>query len=1151
MTAMQKNLRILVIEDNPGDFVLIQEYLTEGMESPEIDRADTFSEAKKKLTNSTQYDSILLDLSLPDVSGEELVKKIISLAGNTPVVVLTGFENQEFGLKTLSWGVSDYLLKDESNSFVLTKVVTYSIERNRIQKTVKTSEKKYRDFFNLSPIPMWVYELETLRFLDVNQAAIDQYGYSREEFLNMTIEEIRPKEEISTLWEIIEYTKENDLSVWEGEVKHQKKDKTVFDVLIKSILIDHNGREGELIVAEDITEQKYYNHLEKLERDILEKNSLNELNIKELVEEFVLGIENLHPGTRCSVTKIVNNKLNEFASPSLPGEFLKMLNGVEIGPNAGSCGTAAFRKELVISENIFKDPLWKNYRSLGEKFNFSACWSQPVFNNKGDVVATFAVYYERPNKPSDLEINTVERAAHILRILFEGHEKEIAEEKLALSESKYKAIVQDGAELIAILDEEGVYNYVSPNTLEVMGIPPDEFIGENVFPYLHDDDRERIEKLLGTLDKGERKQIKPYRFKLKDYKEFWIETTVTNLLDNPSINGYLANSRNVTEQIEREHKLKELSLVASKSTDIVIITDEEGYITWVNKAFEELTEYMLDEAVGRKPGTLLQGPDSDPEMAEKLSEAVHNHQSIDTTILNYSKSGDEYWINMSIDPIFDDEGNCTHFIAIERDVTKEIEKEKELKESLERYDIVSKATSDTIWDLNLENDQMVYNSNIYTMFGYKEQEVKNIGSWWRDKIHPEDLEKVERALASVLKKGTERFQMEYRFKTADDTYKYILDRAFALKDEEGKPVRIIGAMQDITRQREEEERLKLYESVVTNTQEAVVIMEAEPSELPGRKILYVNEAFTEMTGYEKEEVLGKTPSFLNGPKTDQSLREKLRHSMNKYETVEVEFINYKKSGEEFWINISMVPVTNNKGNYTHWVSIGRDVTARRNYEEEIQTSLAEKEMLLSEIHHRVKNNLAVISGMMQLQAFESTNPELQEKLFDSVFRIKTMATVHELLYQTNSFSNIDFTKALTSLAKNVSDTLESDSNVEMKINSMPIRLNINQAIPVSLIVNEVITNAYKHAFDKQKTGLIEIDLQEKDDQVELHISDNGVGLPEHFDKNDLSSMGLKLINVLSEQVGASFDYNGLERGTQFSIFFEKAEIKGTGNVHMV
>lgn len=1150
MVVLKKNLNILVIEDNPGDYVLIEEYLAEGLESSNIRHVQTFNKAKTALAETQDFDVILLDLSLPDQSGENLVKKMMELAGQTPVIVLTGFENQEFGLKTLSMGVSDYLLKDECNPFVLSKIINYSIERYRINASLKQSERQYRSTFNLSPQPIYLVDMDTHKFVDVNEAAVKQYGYSKEEFLTMDLTDIRPKEEIPVLKKKIVEADSSNSIFYEGLFLHKKKNGEVIDVKIRTSRLEEKGRKLRMVLAEDITEKKYYSELEKLERDVLELNALHKIEFEDVVTCFVNGIEDIHPKMKCSILKLQENRLYSFVSPGLNRGFLDAIDGMEIGNNTGSCGTAAYTKQQVISENVFEDELWEDYRDLAKKYNFSACWSQPIIDNKGDVIATFAVYYEKPTSPSKLEVNTVERAAHILRILFESREKEKAEEKLAMSEKRFRALVQDGSDLIAILDKEANYKYVAPTSEAILGIKAEEFIGTNALDYIHEDDRERIISILDKLQDEERINITPFRFKDTGGNWHWIETTITNLLDNPAVNGFVANSRDVTEQRNREEKLRELSLVASRTTDIVIITDSKGYITWTNEAFEKLTGYTLEEASGRKPGELLQGPETNENVKQKLSRAIRNYKPAEATILNYSKKGNKYWLDIMIDPIFDEEGKCTHFIGVQRDVTEKIEKENELRESLERYDIVSKATSDTIWDLDLVNNRMRYNSNIYHMFGYKERDVKSVGSWWKKNIHPEDLKTVEETLTEVLKKDKERFRIEYRFQAADGSYKYISDRAFVIKDETGIAIRMIGAMQDVTKEVEEEERLKLLESVITNTQESVVITEAKPGDLPGRKILYVNKAFSKLTGYSEEEVIGKTLNFLSGRKTDPGELKKLREAMGNYEMIEIEFINYKKSGEEFWINTSMVPVSDNEGNYTHWVAIGRDVTPRRTYEQEIESSLAEKETLLAEIHHRVKNNLAVISGMMQLQAFDSEDKELQEKLFDSVSRIKTMATVHELLYHTNSFSNIEFSKTLRYLIKNISETLGVRSGVHIDINSEIIKLNINQAIPASLIVNEVITNAYKHAFKDNGTGNISIDLKKTDNRVQLSIADSGIGLPQDFNHEDVSSMGLKLINVLSEQIGAEYNYNSTGNGTEFTIHFEITDVKGIGNANL-
>src|SRR5690606_35301680 len=143
------------------------------------------------------------DLSLPDANGEILISNIISLAHDIPVIVLTGFGNKEFGFKSLSYGVSDYLLKDELTASQLSKSIIYSIERQKFSRRLNESEEKYKKLFQLSPVPMWIYDWESLQFLYVNDAAIHHYGYSKAEFLSKTIREIRPAEDLPKLYDAI------------------------------------------------------------------------------------------------------------------------------------------------------------------------------------------------------------------------------------------------------------------------------------------------------------------------------------------------------------------------------------------------------------------------------------------------------------------------------------------------------------------------------------------------------------------------------------------------------------------------------------------------------------------------------------------------------------------------------------------------------------------------------------------------------------------------------------------------------------------------------------------------------------------------------------------------------------------------------------
>ena len=251
--------KILVIEDNLGDFILVEDYLIEEIAHPELTHAKDFKQAKEYLTNTTtHYDIILLDLSLPDKSGELLITETLAIANNTPIVVLTGFSDLNFAIKSLSIGISDYLIKENINPTALYKSIVYNIERFKFVHTIQESEKKYSELFHLSPIPMWVYDLETLAFLDVNSAAIDHYGYSFEEFLAMTIADIRPKEDLPKLQVALKESKNTKNYKFKDHFRHIKKNGDLILVEIRSNYIDFKGAKAELILATDITEQVRY-----------------------------------------------------------------------------------------------------------------------------------------------------------------------------------------------------------------------------------------------------------------------------------------------------------------------------------------------------------------------------------------------------------------------------------------------------------------------------------------------------------------------------------------------------------------------------------------------------------------------------------------------------------------------------------------------------------------------------------------------------------------------------------------------------------------------------------------------------------------------------------------------------------------------------
>ncbi|EOZ95357.1 histidine kinase response regulator hybrid protein [Indibacter alkaliphilus LW1] len=247
--------QILVIEDNLGDFLLVEDYLQEMILDPNIKHCQSFKEVKNLFKdNRTDWDVLLLDLSLPDREGENLIEDILKMAGDIPVIVLTGYTDANFALKSLALGVSDYLLKDELNPTTIHKAITYNIERHKNLKRIHLSEKRYAELFELSPQPMWVFDEETFMFLKVNKATEKTYGYSKEEFLKMDIFQIRRPEETNQIKETLAKTGNKEhKSVFMGIYEHIKKDGSPISVEIHSNIIDFESRKARLIVANDIT----------------------------------------------------------------------------------------------------------------------------------------------------------------------------------------------------------------------------------------------------------------------------------------------------------------------------------------------------------------------------------------------------------------------------------------------------------------------------------------------------------------------------------------------------------------------------------------------------------------------------------------------------------------------------------------------------------------------------------------------------------------------------------------------------------------------------------------------------------------------------------------------------------------------------------
>jgi PAS domain S-box-containing protein len=328
-------------------------------------------------------------------------------------------------------------------------------------------------------------------------------------------------------------------------------------------------------------------------------------------------------------------------------------------------------------------------------------------------------------------------------------------------------------------------------------------------------------------------------------------------------------------------------------------------------------------------------------------------------------------------------------------------------------------------------------------------------------------------------------------------------------------------------------RLREQYRVVTEAlNDAVFTLDAEA------RFAFGNAAGERLTGYRLDELLGRPFTDLVAPENLPELIERFRRAIAGEATsphVRTEMI--RKDGSRVPIELSMANLILD-GRIIGRVGVARDITDRQCAEEQIRASLQEKEVLLKEIHHRVKNNLQIISSLLNLQSQYISDPYALQMFIDSQNRVKSMALIHEILFRSRDIAKVDFTEYIKTISVQIFRSYGAFSKrINLKADVNDIVLDVDTAIPCGLIVTELVSNSLKHAFVDGREGSIYIKLSGNNaGTLKLVVSDNGIGLPEHVDLQHIDSLGLKLVVALANQLSGAVEVDR-SSGTTFKITF--------------
>jgi PAS domain S-box-containing protein len=949
-------------------------------------------------------------------------------------------------------------------------------------------------------------------FIDFNQATANLLGYSYEEFRGKTVFDVNPfltNESWAKRWEELK-----DVPNQYFDVKLKRNDGTFIDVAVTTNSIELNDKIVNFGFYEDITEKK------KSAEDL----------------------------------KLMNFAFEKSATPiillSATGEFYSFNNAL--------LNLLGYTKEEFSKMNLL------DIATTMDEASCNIQWDK-ILKKKNTV---FECHFETKDGlllDVELSANLINYNENELNFCYVN---DITEKKKAEDSLKLSAFTIDNAAWgLAYINADGtVYNCNLAFAKMYGSTSVEEMKTKTAFDFGTTYTPDTWNKYWEDLKQKKRLHYIVKRTK-KDGTIIDVEINA-NMIQFGDLELNCVYVNDVTEKIKAEESLKLSAHVIQKATTAIYLVKSDGSIYNFNEAAYTMLGYTKEEFA------VLNQMDLDPRInpgiiAEGFN-VLRKKGNISFQAKIVKKGGELIDVEITSTFIVYDglELKCsfiTEITEIKRAEAEIYSVNELLKRQTNRLLLATKSAKLGIWDRDLENDSIFWDDGMYELYGIAPNEFKTNNEAWIARLHEEDREKILTEMQLNLTKKNE-FNSEFRIVWSDSSIRYIKTTGI-IERVDGKPIRIIGVSWDITAEKENIQHLKLLESVIVHTKDSILITEAEPFDEPGPRIIFVNPAFEKMTGYTSEEVIGLSPRLLQNEDTDRKELDKLRTAMNKWESCEITISNSRKNGEKFWNNFSIAPIANEKGWFTHWIAVERDVT------KEIEAAI-EKETLLQELvannlelkqfsyitSHNLRaplTNLVSICDIIQLES--GTDPftmELMEGFKTSTYHLnETLNDLIEVLIIKENRNiqkdQLTFEEIFNKISESLSmSLLEKKATINADFSAAPSVIFANAYLE-SVFLN-LLTNSLKYRHPDRDPIITIKTIKEPNGDTKLTFADNGIGinmtlakdkifgLYRRFHNNaDSKGIGLYLIHSQITTLGGKIEVESeVNIGTTFTITFK-------------